>query len=203
MTAAAAAAARAAWAMSVPSSRIRPAVGVSSRTMARAMVDLPQPDSPTMASVAAGRDGEADVVDRAEHAARRPGIDDEVLDAPRQVVSVIAPASLCAVGVRGPRPRAQGGDGREQLAGVLVCGVLHDLLDGPDSTKRPSLHDMDAVGHQPGDAEVVGDHQDADAGAFLQVQQQVEDARLDGDVQGARWVRRRRAGRVRRRARWR
>ena len=34
----------------MPSSRIRPAVGVTSRTRLRAIVDLPEPDSPTTAS---------------------------------------------------------------------------------------------------------------------------------------------------------
>src|SRR3546814_21134845 len=37
--------------MSLPSTRMRPLVGVTSRTIDRAMVDLPHPDSPTMAKV--------------------------------------------------------------------------------------------------------------------------------------------------------
>jgi hypothetical protein len=37
--------------MSVPSTRIRPDDGRISRTTAAAMVDLPEPDSPTIASV--------------------------------------------------------------------------------------------------------------------------------------------------------
>ena len=37
--------------MSVPSKRIVPAVGSISRSTKRAVVDLPQPDSPTSASV--------------------------------------------------------------------------------------------------------------------------------------------------------
>src|SRR5258705_152184 len=38
-------------AMSVPARRISPALGSTSRTMQRATVDLPEPDSPTMPSV--------------------------------------------------------------------------------------------------------------------------------------------------------
>ena len=44
-----------AFVTSWPSMTIEPAVGVSSRMMARPVVDLPQPDSPTSESVSPGR----------------------------------------------------------------------------------------------------------------------------------------------------
>ena len=50
--------------MSRPSKMIVPPVGSSSRMMQRAIVDLPQPDSPTTPSVSPRVDGEADAVDR-------------------------------------------------------------------------------------------------------------------------------------------
>ena len=50
--------------MSCPSKRIVPAVGSSRRRISRAVVDLPQPDSPTIPSVSPSADGERDVFDR-------------------------------------------------------------------------------------------------------------------------------------------
>ena len=50
--------------MSRPSKTIVPPVGSSSRMMQRAIVDLPQPDSPTTPSVSPCADREADAVDR-------------------------------------------------------------------------------------------------------------------------------------------
>ena len=57
--------------MSRPSKMILPPVGWSSRATQRAIVDLPQPDSPTHAERLAGVHGEADVVDGLDRA--RPG----------------------------------------------------------------------------------------------------------------------------------
>ena len=44
-------------------------------------------------------------------------------------------------------------------------------------------HDVDAVGHLAHDAEVVGDQQHGHAELALQLLQQLEDLRLDGDVE--------------------
>ena len=66
-----------------------------------------------------------------------------------------------------------------------LCGRRTSSSASPFSTKRAVAHHVDAVGHQPRDPEVVGDHQHADSGALLQFQQQVEDAGLHGDVQRA------------------
>ena len=54
--------------MSWPSKVILPPVGSSRRMMQRAMVDLPQPDSPTTPSVSPLRHGEGDAVDRLDAA---------------------------------------------------------------------------------------------------------------------------------------
>ena len=55
-------------AISSPSKRTEPAVGSIRRSTSRPVVDLPQPDSPTSASVSPRRDLEADVLDRAHQA---------------------------------------------------------------------------------------------------------------------------------------
>ncbi|CAM5715349.1 hypothetical protein SANTM175S_08360 [Streptomyces antimycoticus] len=80
-------------------------------------------------------------------------------------------------------PGAQSGHGGQQIAGVPLAGVVHDLFDRSRLHEAAAAHDVDAVGDQPGHAQIVGDHQDADAGALLELHQQVEDARLDGDVE--------------------
>ena len=59
-----------------------PPVGSSSRMMVRPVVDLPQPDSPTMATVSPRSTLERDAVDGldlADHPAQRPALDGEVL----------------------------------------------------------------------------------------------------------------------------
>ena len=50
----------------------------------------------------------------------------------------------------------------------------------------PGIHDGDAVRHLGNDAEVVGDEQQRQSHAALQIAQQVEDLRLDGDVERGR-----------------
>ena len=71
--------------MSLPLKRTEPAVGSIRRSTRRPVVDLPQPDSPTSASVSPRRDLEAHVVDGA-HQADRPcggsgrGVTREMLD---------------------------------------------------------------------------------------------------------------------------
>ena len=67
--------------MSVPSMQIRPEVGVTSRTIDLAIVDLPQPDSPTTASVVPLSTEKLTRVHGAEHAAGDGVFDDEVFDA--------------------------------------------------------------------------------------------------------------------------
>ena len=53
-----------------PSKRIVPDVGSSRRSISRAVVDLPQPDSPTIPSVSPSRHGQRDVLDRVDTAMR-------------------------------------------------------------------------------------------------------------------------------------
>ena len=91
--------------------------------------------------------------------------------------------AVLAAGVSSQAPRR--GMAASSLRVYSVCGVVHDLLDLAGLDERAVLHDVDPVRDQPGDPEVVGDHQDADAVLFLQFEQQVQDAGLHGDVQGA------------------
>ncbi len=61
-----------------------------------------------------------------------------------------------------------------------------DILGGAFLDDLAALHDVDALGHLAHDAEVVGDEQHGHAHLALQLLQQLEDLRLDGDVEGRR-----------------
>ena len=169
-------------------------MGLTSRTSALAIVDLPDPDSPTTASEPPRGDGERHVVDGAVTSRRRAVLDDEVAHLEQRAGGHAAPPLVGAgdgrrgLGRRhrlvGVLPRPQRGDRGEQRAGVLVRGCVDDLLDGPALDEPAGLHHVDAVAHEAGDAEVVGDEEDGDAGALLDLQEQVEDAGLHGDVEG-------------------
>ena len=151
-SAAAAAAPRCSGAMSVPSRSIRPLVGVTSRTSALAMVDLPQPDSPTTASVLPLSTEKRDVVHGPEGAAAARG---SPPPGSRRTRNGLARSAWRSgrwrhgrlIGRRRSRrrgsapvaarlvPRAQHGDGGQQAAGVLGGGVVDDLL-GRRRTRR-------------------------------------------------------------------
>ena len=73
--------------------------------------------------------------------------------------------------------------GREQLLGIGVLRRGEDVLGGAFLDDLAALHDVDALGHLAHDAEVVGDEQHRHAHLALQLLQQLEDLRLDGDVE--------------------
>jgi len=72
----------------------------------------------------------------------------------------------------------------QQEPGVRMGGVCEDGLRVSDLADLPQEHHADPVGDVLHDAEVVGDEQVCQAQLFLEVGQQVEDLRLDRDVQG-------------------
>jgi hypothetical protein len=76
------------------------------------------------------------------------------------------------------------GDGVDQLARVLVPGVVEDVGDGPVLQDHAVLEDQHLAADVLDHAEVVGDEQVAEPEALLQVRQEVEDAGLHGDVEG-------------------
>ena len=98
--------------------------------MILAIVDLPDPDSPTRATVRPGVEGEADVVDGAQPGAAQPAADPVVLDE----VAYLEGGSLIDGAVE-PRPRlgpaaderaalaGQAGERAEQLPGVRMLRV--------------------------------------------------------------------------------
>src|SRR6478609_2803697 len=125
-----------------------PDVGVSSRTRAFAIVDLPQPDSPTMASVPP-----RGTLNDTSSTARKTSL--PVPYSTTRLLTVSrssAMAGLLDERRRDARvlPGAQFGDRTEQLLGVGVLGVVDDVGDRAALDEGARLHDVDAVAHQPG-----------------------------------------------------
>ena len=75
------------------------------------------------------------------------------------------------------------GLGRQQLARIGVLGRLEDVGGQALLDDLALVHDVDAVGHLAHDAEVVRDPQHGHVHLVLQALQQLEDLRLDGDVE--------------------
>ena len=57
--------------------------------------------------------------------------------------------------------------GREQVARISVLGFFKDIFGAAVLDNFAVLHDVDAVGHAPHDAEIVGDEQHGHAHLFL------------------------------------
>ena len=241
--------------MSLPMNSIDPSVGSSSRTMQRASVDLPQPDSPTMPTRLAGAHLERHAVDRLDATdlllEDDPAADREMLDDVRQAQDRLAAgrrligrhpivdssllftsrvawsrwhAARCAAVPIGAsarrrlvaaalhtyaqrawnRHRAAGAagsaacpgiDSRRSLSrsrpgsdssrphGVGMLRPLEDLGREPCSTIRPAYITIDVVAELGDDAEIVRDQDHGGAELGSQARDQLEDLRLDGDVE--------------------
>ncbi len=87
-----------------------------------------------------------------------------------------------------------GGCGREQRPGVRVSWAAQHTVRRPLLDDQPAVHDRDRVREPGHDGEVVADEQERHA-AVLEPPEQVENLRLDGDVQSGR-------GLVREQQRW-
>ena len=74
--------------------------------------------------------------------------------------------------------------GRQQMAGVGVARAVEDLGHRPLLDQLAPGHHRDPLGEAAHDGEVVRDQQDRHAEPRLQLLQQLQDLRLDGDVEG-------------------
>ncbi len=84
------------------------------------------------------------------------------------------------------RYRGAGSCGRnrgQQRTGVLVLGVVEQLAGGSVLDRRAVPHDEHVVAHSLDDREIVTDEQVGQVQFALQLRQQVQDPRLDRDVQ--------------------
>ena len=78
------------------------------------------------------------------------------------------------------------GSAAEQMAGVFVLRIGEDLRRRSRLDDLAVRHDADAVGDLAHDAEVMGDEEHRHALAGLQIGEQLQDLRLDGDVERGR-----------------
>ena len=131
----------------MPSKTIEPAVGLTSRTSALAMVDLPQPGLADDGQAPAARHRERHVVDGAEGLAAAAVLDDEARDVEQRgaVVGVVVASGSCwrahgrgpplvagmPAGARGARSRAGGLGDRVAVLGVVgSSGSSHSPSSG-------------------------------------------------------------------------
>ena len=85
----------------------------------------------------------------------------------------------CGAGQRGSAT----GTALQQRARVGMARVVVQLVGGRQLDDLPEVHHRDAVAHVTHDAEVMGDEDDRQPEVALKVAQQVDDLRLDRDVQ--------------------
>ena len=83
-------------------------------------------------------------------------------------------------------PRSGRRDGMQQALGIGMARAGEQLPDAGLLDDRPGIHHRHVVGHFRDHAHVVGDEQDRHAELSLQPAHQVEDLRLDGDVERGR-----------------
>ena len=126
----------------------------------------------------AGRNIEVEVADcETPMAAAEPALALGVAD-----VEVAKPQQGLGVGLRGHRRARR--LRRQQTLGVGMAGLLEDLLASAGLHDLPARHHIDAIGHLPHDAEVMGNQQKPHARLRLQLPQQRQNPGLYGYVQG-------------------
>ena len=75
------------------------------------------------------------------------------------------------------------GRGREQAGRVGMSRLGEQLFGLADLDDRAEIHDGHAMRQMPDHAQVVGDEEDRQMQSALQVQQEIDDLRLHGDVE--------------------
>ena len=93
-----------------------------------------------------------------------------------------SPAGAAACRRRRPRRRAAGSPASGRACRD-AAGSSNSASTGASSTLRPAYMTTTRCGGLGDDAEIVGDQHDGGAGLLLQLEHQVEDLRLDGDVE--------------------
>ena len=86
-------------------------------------------------------------------------------------------------GELGAAPAIEPRHGREQAARIRMHGPAEHALGRAALDQARGIHDVHAVGVARDDAEIVRDDDDGDAEAAREVLHQLQDLRLDGDVE--------------------
>ena len=155
-----------------------PPVLPSSRSRASPSVVLPEPEFAHQPDRVALLEREADAVDRlhvADGAAQDAAPDRKVH------LDVVELQDVRRRRIGGGRPTL--GLGRQQVLGIGMLRRVEHLGHRSLLDDAALGHDADPVGHLAHDAEVVGDEQQRHAVARLQGLEELQDLRLDGDVE--------------------
>jgi len=75
-------------------------------------------------------------------------------------------------------------DGVEQALGIGVLGVVHDLFGRAFLDDLAEIENVDAIGDLAHHGEIMGDEEVGEAELGLQALEEVEDLRLDRDIEG-------------------
>ena len=163
-------------------------------SIALPVVDLPHPLSPTSASVSPGVELEAHPLDRQRRrlAAAEPAPPNGQGDL--EVANEQDRLARRRVQRRGGHARrpvraCDGAESRhrlQQLARVAASRGRSKMSTASPPRRAGPLEQRDAVGHLGDDAHVVGDEENGGAELRCKFAHQLEDLRLDGDVEGGR-----------------
>src|SRR5438445_13272452 len=85
---------------------------------------------------------------------------------------------------RARRSGVRHGDGREQGLSIGMSWCRENLLLVSQFNDLPEIHDRHPMGHVLDNGEVVTDEQQRETEFVLQVLQEVDDLRLDRDIEG-------------------
>ena len=80
--------------------------------------------------------------------------------------------------------RIERGDCCEEGARVGVLGRFEECVGDAYFHDLPEVHDGDSGGEMPHYSEVVGDEQVGDAKPLAEIDEEIDDLRLDGYVEG-------------------
>ena len=151
-----------------------------SPAIARPMVVLPEPDSPTRPSDLPRRDVEVDAVDRAERLAPEPPrvLDLEAARRDDGLRSALAGWRACGRSTSSTR-----GTAASSFFVYSCCGAANSSPHGRRLDDLALVHHGDAVGEVGDDAHVVGDQHDRGAELVAAATQQVEDLGLHRHVE--------------------
>src|SRR3954454_12023692 len=75
------------------------------------------------------------------------------------------------------------GYGFDESPGIGMCWAIENVVDWTALDELPAIQDVHAVGGLARDREIVGDEHIGEAELLAQPCEQVEDLRLDGDVE--------------------
>src|SRR6516164_6511300 len=194
-----------------PSKRMRPAVGSISLSTSRPRVDLPQPDSPTSASVLLASSEKVTPSTAVTIAVGRPKTERRATNW-RPTSSTSSSGALMTEPARAARgwtarseaasPRERGHARHHAVDGGELVDAPIEPWNGAEETDRVGvlrgceqhidrrtlddlarIHDGDLVANLGDHSEIVGYENDRGIGGGLQVTHEVEDLRLNGDVE--------------------